>query len=279
MPTYVENVLIVTGDKDALLAFREENASKQTTLDFGKAVPMPSDWNDVQRGEKSAPRMEEKYGEEWWLPWSRKHWGTKWNACDPNVSLCDDANVLQYSFETAWAAPAPWVVSVASKYPALRFEFKYGESGCFYSGYMQFEHGVKVSHEGGAYDRFFHDASEDYDDPHTYESQTAWYGRMERLLNGTPPLAAWLEARDPDTYWTLMMRGAFGEPTVTEQLFYDGLRTVTIEETEAEKRRLQGEKRINLQRAAALLEEMAPRITEYQYKEMYGVLKELFDCQ
>lgn len=46
-----------------------------------------------------------KYGDAGWYDWRRKHWGTKWNACDPS----------EWEFQTAWCAPVAWLEKLAKK--------------------------------------------------------------------------------------------------------------------------------------------------------------------
>ena len=46
-----------------------------------------------------------KYGETGWYDWRKRHWGTKWNACD-----CSG-----WEFQTAWCAPGAWLETLAKK--------------------------------------------------------------------------------------------------------------------------------------------------------------------
>jgi hypothetical protein len=48
----------------------------------------------------------EKYGAPNWYEWRCQHWGTKWNACDAEVTDNGDGS-LHVQFNTAWSFPFP----------------------------------------------------------------------------------------------------------------------------------------------------------------------------
>lgn len=54
-------------------------------------------------GEKQYNNIK-NYGSRNWYDWSRKNWGTKWNAMEADVSFGDHPYI---SFDTAWCAPVP----------------------------------------------------------------------------------------------------------------------------------------------------------------------------
>src|SRR5260370_15420717 len=63
----------------------------------------------------------EKYGAPTWYEWSCQHWGTKWNACDPEVTDNGDGS-LHVQFDTAWSFPLPIFQKLAGEFPTLNFE-------------------------------------------------------------------------------------------------------------------------------------------------------------
>jgi hypothetical protein len=50
----------------------------------------------------------DKYGAPNWYEWRCQHWGTKWNACDAEVTDNGDGS-LHVKFDTAWSFPFPIV--------------------------------------------------------------------------------------------------------------------------------------------------------------------------
>ena len=42
-----------------------------------------------------------------WYNWNTSHWGTKWDAREPDSDISDDGTVITYSFDTAWSPPVP----------------------------------------------------------------------------------------------------------------------------------------------------------------------------
>jgi hypothetical protein len=63
----------------------------------------------------------EKYGARSWYEWSIQHWGTKWNACDPEVTDNGDSS-LHVKFDTAWDFPFPIFEKLVTDFPTLDFE-------------------------------------------------------------------------------------------------------------------------------------------------------------
>lgn len=56
----------------------------------------------------------ETYGHPDWYGWCNEHWGTKWNACDP------DRYPDFISFDTAWNAPIPVMEELSRKFPDVK---------------------------------------------------------------------------------------------------------------------------------------------------------------
>lgn len=45
------------------------------------------------------------YGHTTWYNWSISNWGTKWNACEPEIII--GKNYVKFIFDTAWSTPEP----------------------------------------------------------------------------------------------------------------------------------------------------------------------------
>jgi Ferredoxin-like domain in Api92-like protein len=78
----------------------------------------------------------EKYGAPSWYEWRREHWGTKWNACDAEVTDNGDGS-LHVNFGTAWSFPWPVFEKLVSEFPQLLFEGSANEPN--FDFYITFE--------------------------------------------------------------------------------------------------------------------------------------------
>lgn len=81
------------------------------------------DWDKVYEAGKQYMYNREHYGCYTWYEWCCRHWGTKWNACEPDWSL-DDGMLV---FQTAWSAPFPVIEALAQKYPDLEFTHRWAD--------------------------------------------------------------------------------------------------------------------------------------------------------
>lgn len=107
------------------LALVEDREPEEATLDFSASV-----WH-----EDNSDHEYSTYG----YNWQSKHWGTKWNACE--VQHHDDG---YYSFDTAWAPPEAWMVSMSAKFPKLKFVLSYSEEGMGFMGITVAKAGDKI---------------------------------------------------------------------------------------------------------------------------------------
>ncbi len=70
--------------------------------------------------------LEEKYGCSDWYNWACEHWGTKWDACEAEIS--DDGDKYSIRFDTAWGCPDLWVEELTKR--GIDFNLYYeGEEG------------------------------------------------------------------------------------------------------------------------------------------------------
>lgn len=65
---------------------------------------------------------EKRHGYRTWYEWSRKNWGTKWNAME---SLLYRSNIVQ--FDTAWSAPVPVILELSTMFPESTFILGYAD--------------------------------------------------------------------------------------------------------------------------------------------------------
>lgn len=170
MPNHISNRLTITADSaltaEIFAAIRGESPdSKAWLIDFDRIIPMPAAlkntgcggavidgvsvrkwWTDNSDNPNRSPDRlltdEEKAaidatGFDNWYEWSRKNWGTKWNAYEIKR---EGENAIY--FETAWSPPVPVLVALAKKYPQAKFTLEYAdESIGSHTGIIVYEGG------------------------------------------------------------------------------------------------------------------------------------------
>lgn len=119
MPNHVYNTVTVTGKKQAISRFKRHFKQKnsETIIDFETIIPMPE---KVFRGDLGN-KEKEIHGENNWYDWSRKHWGTKWNAYDQEIDDETDTSIT-FKFCTAWGFPEPVIKKLVKLNKTLEFD-------------------------------------------------------------------------------------------------------------------------------------------------------------
>lgn len=112
MPNWVYNDVTIKASaqrcaeiKDAL---HYQEGSESTVLSFQKIVPRPPEEDDN------------------WYDWNIANWHTKWDACDPMVTVEDDGT-LNYSFRTAWSPPMAVIEKFVDTHPDVDVLYHYQE--------------------------------------------------------------------------------------------------------------------------------------------------------
>lgn len=97
-----------------------------------------------------------------WYYWRLQHWGTKWNASfdGPGVAIGGEemdisatgtvivtADVVSYSFLTAWSPPYAVVEAAAERWPNLEFVLRWAEPGCGDAGETTWAGGIETDDE------------------------------------------------------------------------------------------------------------------------------------
>jgi hypothetical protein len=117
MPNWVHTVVKFYGkDKQSAM---ESILNDEGCVDFEKVIPMPE---SIYRGPVGEAEMKQ-YGENNWYDWSRKNWGTKWNACE-SQTYRDEARVV---FETAWSLAYPVLRKLSEKFPNTKMVVWYAD--------------------------------------------------------------------------------------------------------------------------------------------------------
>lgn len=95
----------------------EEDGTEASSLSLNKLYPMPKELENTE-GHSNGDN---------WYSWRCDNWGTKWD-----IDGClehDDEDYLEYSFQSAWSPPVPFLEKVSKDFPLLRFVLKYEEGG------------------------------------------------------------------------------------------------------------------------------------------------------
>ena len=143
MPNWCWNHLEVTGDEKQLQEFVEKsttNLEKDNEFSFNGTHPQPEDLNitcgtQTQEEKEQAMLNKAKYGYTDWYEWRCAEWGTKWDACEPNIGD-NDINLFSVSFDTAWSPPIAWIQNILKDFPDLCFTLEYEEPGMCYGGIL-----------------------------------------------------------------------------------------------------------------------------------------------
>ena len=123
MPNHITNELVFKDvDQDTQKRLLEKICNEQGEVDFNVLVPMPL---NIWQG--NVGRVHERTFQQNGLDWSRKNWGTKWNAYSQKVTQTDNTLIIQ--FDTAWKPPYPWLAAVFNFFK-VSFEHRWQDEGC-----------------------------------------------------------------------------------------------------------------------------------------------------
>lgn len=155
MPNWTSNQLIIEGDKNQMKAVLDFIKGENGVIDFNKIIPMPeilrntvsgactidgqqvnswyedtsiANWEERSKTQRLFTDEEnaelEKVGYTSWYDWCCDKWGTKWNACDPDIEAEYD-DWVEIRFDTAWSPPAPVVEVLRARFPNLDVRLHY----------------------------------------------------------------------------------------------------------------------------------------------------------
>lgn len=113
MPNHVTTV--INADPIVIDSLAGENGP----VDFNAVIPMPS---TVFRGDLDVDTALDYPGEANWYGWSRKHWGTKWNAYQAKRLRADAVRFL-----SAWSFPEPVLAALSSNFPDKEIRVAYAD--------------------------------------------------------------------------------------------------------------------------------------------------------
>lgn len=138
MPNHVENKLKIIGDIEQIQKVKNFLKGKwddgtDKNIDFNNITPMPK-WI-FNKNLREAD--EEKYGKEnCWLEWSRRNWGTKWNAYESNLK--DEEDTIRFS--TAWNGVKDLITKLGRIFEDIEFEYSWADEDFGYNvGLVKFK--------------------------------------------------------------------------------------------------------------------------------------------
>tara|TARA_R110000737_G_scaffold340317_1_gene363108 strand:+ start:21 stop:698 length:678 start_codon:yes stop_codon:yes gene_type:complete len=132
MPNWCWNNLEVSGDEKQLQKFVEKSLVKEEHSLVKSRLE-----HDNFSFEGTLPRGDRKD----WYEWSIANWGTKWDACEPNINH-DDIDYFSVSFESAWGPPIQWIDNIMQDFPDLSFTLEYEEPGMCFGGRLSAQYKV-----------------------------------------------------------------------------------------------------------------------------------------
>lgn len=161
MPNWTSNTIYAEGSPEQINDFLEKIRGENGALDFNSIIPMPEllkntgsgsctidgesarSWYIVERPDYAnkkpgknrlfTPDEEAQLaaiGHRNWYDWSIANWGTKWNACDPDIEQhSQETACVRIAYQTAWAEPLPVLKKLIELFPRLVLTFEWSHEG------------------------------------------------------------------------------------------------------------------------------------------------------
>ena len=152
MPNWCNNrVTVFSDDTESVKKIKEIFESKDSV--FGKIIQEP-DWKRLPNEKGEFPKVKQHFGKDGqlmfethefpdgknddrWYHWNIQNWGTKWDITADSVEIeLEDSEMLEVSFDTAWAPPEPICKRLREMFPDLTFSWFYDEPGMEFAGYL-----------------------------------------------------------------------------------------------------------------------------------------------
>lgn len=89
---------------------------------YGASDYEPEGYETMSLEEKMAHAM--KFSSDGWYDWNVREWGTKWDACNPEMTDNEPSTLsIGYRFDTAWSPAEGAFRKMVEQHPELGFEF------------------------------------------------------------------------------------------------------------------------------------------------------------
>lgn len=97
---------------------KEDGSIFTSVLSFNNTVPMPEEVAKTMKMPGSGTELPD------WYEWSCQNWGCKWDAHRTEIEEKED-RCISYFFRTPWSPPLPWLLTIATLYPNLKFRLEF----------------------------------------------------------------------------------------------------------------------------------------------------------
>jgi len=232
MPNWCFNHLHITGSKEDIAAFKlackkpgADDKDENAKFSFEGILPTPQELLD----------KEDNTGGQDWYHWRCENWGTKWDASD--IDFDDGEDYINVNYSTAWGPPIQWVETIAAKFPRLKFEGSYEESGNDCYGKFEGAEGCLDVTDQTHYD-YLMDNNDEFPGEVEFVQEAPWEEVKEEFTEGMYAEDEWHEftrhleddfvGRIPDNELPLFINREWSSDTA-EQAFKDRVASAKID--------------------------------------------------
>lgn len=107
---------------DACISFMNFTSPENVEAYFAQSDYKPEGYDKMSMEEKMAHAM--KHSSDGWYDWNVRNWGTKWDACNPEMTNDDPTTgSVAYRFDTAWSPAVGAFEAMVEQHPELEFDF------------------------------------------------------------------------------------------------------------------------------------------------------------
>lgn len=131
-----DSEIVKEGLHEAPISFMNFATPADLDAYFGASDYKPEGYDAMSMEERMTHAM--KFTSDGWYDWNVREWGTKWDACNPEITSDDPSSLsIAYRFDTAWSPAEGAFRKMVEQHPELGFEF-----------YNEEEQGWGVEYEG-----------------------------------------------------------------------------------------------------------------------------------
>ena len=107
---------------EAPISFMNFSTPEDLDAYYGASDYKPEGYDSMSMEERMACAM--KFSSDGWYDWNVRNWGTKWDACNPEITNDDPTSgAIGYRFDTAWSPAEGAFQKMVEQHPELSFKF------------------------------------------------------------------------------------------------------------------------------------------------------------